>query len=88
MTQIDTSTAYDRARARVEKKRKLRGDWVTYVVINAFLVGIWAVSGAGYFWPGWVLAGWGSGLILKSWDVFYRGEVTEEDVQREMRKGS
>lgn len=86
MTQIDTTSDYDRARARLEKKRKFRGDVVAYVAINAFLVGIWALSGAGYFWPGWVLAVWGLGLILRGWDLFYRPEVTEADVQREMRK--
>jgi len=72
MTQSDTPSDYDRARARLEKKRKFRSDLVAYVVINAFLVGIWAFSGAGYFWPGWVLAGWGLGLILTGWDLFYR----------------
>ena len=86
MTQIDTTSDYDRARTRLEKKRKFRGDVVAYVAINAFLVGIWALSGAGYFWPGWVLAVWGLGLILRGWDLFYRPEVTEADVQREMRK--
>jgi hypothetical protein len=32
---------------------------MAYLVINAFLVGIWAASGFGSFWPGWVLAVWG-----------------------------
>jgi len=86
MTQSDTTSAYDRARARVEKKRKFRGDVVVYVIINVFLVGVWAVTGFGYFWPGWVLAAWGLGLILTAWDLFYRHDVTEDDIQREMRK--
>lgn len=33
-----------------------------YVVTNLLLIGIWALSGFGYFWPGWVLLGWGMGL--------------------------
>ncbi|MGZ5367902.1 MAG: 2TM domain-containing protein [Aeromicrobium sp.] len=87
MEQSDTTPEYDWARTRAEKKRKFRSDLVAYVAINAFLVGIWAFNGAGYFWPGWVLAAWGLGLILTAWDVFYRKDVTEEDIQREMRKG-
>lgn len=87
MTQIDTSSDYDRARARLEKKRKFRSDLVAYVVVNALFVGIWAFTGAGYFWPGWILAAWGLGLILTGWDLFYRHEVTDEDIQREMRRG-
>jgi fatty acid desaturase len=77
---------YEQARARVIRKRKFRGDVVAYIVINAFLVGIWAVTGFGYFWPGWVLAGWGVLLVLDGWDAYYRHDVTEDDIQREMRK--
>lgn len=80
------SSDYEQARARVLRKRKFRGDVVAYVVINAFLVGIWAVTGFGYFWPGWVLAGWGVLLVLDGWDAHYRHDVTEDDVQREMGK--
>jgi fatty acid desaturase len=81
-----TSSEYERARARVEKKRKFRSDVVAYVVINAFIVGIWALTGSGYFWPGWILAAWGMGLVLAGWDVFFRRDVTDEDIQRELRK--
>ena len=59
---------------------------MAYVVINAFLVGIWAVAGSGYFWPGWVLAGWGVLLLLDTWDAYLRHDVTDADVQREMNK--
>lgn len=87
MTQrTEPSTDYERARARVLRKRKFGSDLVAYVLINAFLVGIWAVNGMGTFWPGWVLAGWGVLLVLDGWDA-YRRDVTEEDIQREMHKG-
>ena len=77
---------FDRARRQLEKRRKFWGDLVAYVVINAFLVGIWAVSGFGTFWPGWVLAGWGVLLVLNAWDAFYRRPVTDADVEREMAR--
>lgn len=77
---------YEQARTRAIRKRKFRGDVVAYAVINAFLVGIWAVTGLGYFWPGWVLAGWGVLLVLDGWDTYFRHDVTEDDIQREMRK--
>jgi hypothetical protein len=76
---------YEAARVRLLKKRKFRGDVVAYFVINAFLVGIWAVSGFGYFWPGWVLAGWGVLLALDAWDAYAARDVTDEDIQREVR---
>lgn len=82
-----TTSEYERARARAEKKRKLRADLVAYAVINAFLIGVWAVTGFGYFWPGWVLAGWGVLLLLGAWEVLLRHQLTEEDIQRELSKG-
>jgi class 3 adenylate cyclase len=33
-----------------------------YLVVNVMLIGIWAASGAGYFWPIWPILGWGIGL--------------------------
>ena len=34
--------------------------------VNLLLVAIWAVSGAGYFWPAWVMLWWGFALVMKS----------------------
>lgn len=45
----------------------------TYVVINVFLIGVWALAGAGYFWPAWVILGWGLALVLHSLATFTRG---------------
>ena len=82
---IETSDATERAEAkkRIERRRNLQGGVVAYVVINAFLVGVWAVTGAGYFWPGWVLAGWGVALVLGFW-AYFRTPITEADVEREL----
>src|SRR4051812_1805493 len=33
-----------------------------YVVVNVMLIGIWAASGGGYFWPIWPILGWGIGV--------------------------
>ena len=74
------------AQARIVRKRKLRADVVAYAVINMFLIGSWAVTGFGYFWPGWVLAGWGVLLLLDAWNVLHRRPVTDEDLDRELRR--
>jgi fatty acid desaturase len=83
--EASTDTERDAARKRVQKRRNLQGGVVAYVVVNAFLVGVWALTGAGYFWPGWVIAGWGVGLLLGLWD-YIRGPVTEADVDAELRR--
>ena len=86
MAQAQMTSDYERARARLLRKRKFRGDVVAYLVINTFLVGRWAVSGFGSFWPGWVLAIWGVLLVLDGWDVYSMRDVTEDDIRREMNK--
>ena len=43
------------------------------------------MTGFGYFWPGWVLAGWGVLLLLDVWSVYYRRSLTEDDIDRELR---
>jgi hypothetical protein len=34
----------------------------TFLLVNALLVSIWLLTGAGYFWPMWPFLGWGVGL--------------------------
>lgn len=44
------------------------------------------VTGRGYFWPIWVLGGWGIGLVMHYWEAFMRRPVTEADVDAEVRR--
>jgi hypothetical protein len=78
----------DAARRRVQARRDFANHVVAYVVVNAFLVVVWAVTGGGYFWPAWVIGGWGVGLVLHAWDVYLRRPVTEADVDAELRRHS
>jgi Domain of unknown function (DUF1707)/2TM domain len=34
-----------------------------YIAVNLMLVAIWALTGAGYFWPIWPILGWGIGVL-------------------------
>jgi hypothetical protein len=73
------------ARKRIDRRRNLQGGLVAYFVINAFLVAVWALTGAGYFWPGWIIGGWGIGMLLGLWD-YLRGPVTDADIDNELRR--
>jgi hypothetical protein len=82
---MDDRERRDAAIKRIKDKRDFKTHAVSYVVVNIFLIGVWAVSGGGYFWPGWVMAGWGIGLVLHGWQTYRRERpITEEDIQREM----
>ena len=85
---LHESTLADRAdaRRRLEARRDFGNHVVAYVVVNAFFVVVWAVTGAGYFWPAWILGAWGIGLVLQGWDVYVRRPVTVEDVDAELQR--
>jgi hypothetical protein len=68
---------------RLKKRRDFGTHVVIYLIVNAMLVGIWAVTGSGFFWPIFPILGWGIGVAANAWDVYGRKPITEEAVQRE-----
>jgi len=58
----------ERIRRRVEKRlkerREFRSHLSSYVLVNLFMIFIWAATDAGYFWPIWVIGPWGIGLAF------------------------
>ena len=47
-------------------------------MVNAFLVVIWAMTGAPFFWPILVMAGWGIGVVANAYDAYGRDVPSEE----------
>jgi fatty acid desaturase len=75
------------ARKRVTQRREFIQHVTVYLVVNAAIVAVWALTGGGYFWPAWVLFGWGVGLVLHALSVIGPlRDVTEEDVDRELTR--
>jgi hypothetical protein len=68
-------TQYDQ-----QRRRRFLTEFLTYVGVNAGLIGIWAMSGASYFWPGWVLVGWGIGVVTDFVKTFF--DTDEAKFQR------
>jgi len=84
------TTEDDQRRAaigRLKAKRGFQWNLVSYVAVNGLLVAVWALSGAGYFWPIWAMAGWGLALAMHGWAIYGQRGITEGDIQREMTKG-
>ncbi len=60
MDEITTDEEFRRMAIERIRKRSESADVLAYVLVNAFLVAIWAVTGAGFFWPIFPILGWGS----------------------------
>ena len=77
----------DRAMQQLKKRRDFRGHLLIYVLVNAFLVAIWAITNLhGFFWPVFIIGIWGIGLVMNAWDVYWRPQIREEDIQREIQR--
>jgi hypothetical protein len=74
------------ASARITAKREFRNHALIYGAVNLLLVAIWAASGGGYFWPIWVIAGWGIGLAAHAWRTYGHQSISEADIVEEMQR--
>ena len=70
--------------ARITDKRDFRNHAFVYCAVNTLLVVIWVASGAGYFWPIWVIAGWGIGLATHAWRIYGQKPISEAEIIDEM----
>jgi hypothetical protein len=75
------------ARERVEKKRDFKTHLFIYALVNAALVGTWAIATPNaIFWPIFPILGWGIGVVANAWDVFARQPITDAEIDREERR--
>ena len=69
---------------RLKKQRGFRIHLLIYMLVNSFLVAIWAMTGAGFFWPVFPIFGWGIGVAANAWAVYSRDVPSEAEIRREM----
>ena len=82
----ERSTLRDQAIRRLKKQRDFRAHLLVYVLVNGFLVVIWAMTSIhGFFWPIFPIAGWGIGVVMNAWDVYRHEDFTEEQIRAEER---
>ncbi|HEX6934195.1 MAG TPA: 2TM domain-containing protein [Streptosporangiaceae bacterium] len=84
----ERSTLRDQAIRRLKKQRDFRAHLLVYILVNGFLVVIWAMTTGvnGFFWPIFPMAGWGIGVVMNAWDVYRREDFTEEQISAEERR--
>ena len=80
------SEEWVRARKRVTDRREFGTHVIVYLVVNTGFVAIWALTGAAYFWPAWIMGCWAIGLVLHAWGVFVQRPVTDRDVEDELER--
>jgi hypothetical protein len=82
----DDGDLRQRAIANLKKKHEYAAHLLAYVLVNAFLVAIWAVTSDGtLFWAIFPILGWGIGLVFHAWDVYGR-PPGEEQIHHEMER--
>ncbi len=70
---------------RLKEKSDFRIHLFSYVAVNTMFIVIWAFMGAGFFWPIFVVAGWGIGVLIHAYAVYAAPRYTEAQIQREMK---
>jgi hypothetical protein len=74
---------HELARKRVD----FRAHLVVYFVTNAALWTIWFLTGQGYIWPVWPMAGWGIGVIFHYlFDYRPSGFLSEEEEYQKLKR--
>lgn len=75
----------ERALKHLKAKRDLKGHVLAYVLVNLLLVAIWYTTGSSFFWPIFIILGWGIGLAFNIYDVV-SPEPGRAEVQAEMER--
>lgn len=77
---------------RLKNRHDFRVHLVIYVLVNAALIVLWYVTSRGadgapgFFWPVFPIFGWGIGLAMHAYTVYFPPSLTEADIQRELNR--
>ena len=79
--------AKERLDAQAQLKKMLGG----FVILWVFMIAVWALSGAGYFWPAWVILGTGIAGVAVGWRAYGPRSTgpkqpTEAEIDAEAKK--
>lgn len=78
-------TLRERAIKHLKKRRDFHAHLLVYVLVNGFLVVIWAITTPhGFFWPVFPIAAWGIGVVMNGWDAYFVDDFDEDQIRDEM----
>jgi hypothetical protein len=85
--QMSEDEIYEQASKRVKEKKRFYSGLVTYLIVNAVLIVIWALSGRGYPWFLWPLGIWGIFVLGDYIRIFvFEKKPDEEAIKKEVEK--
>jgi vacuolar-type H+-ATPase subunit I/STV1 len=71
---------------RLKKKADFWKHLLVFVLFNGMFALVWAMTGRHFFWPIFVIGGWGIGLIAHGVDTYGHGTPSEEEISEEMAR--
>ena len=78
---------HEEASKRIKEKKRFYGGLVTYLIVNAVLIVIWALSDRGYMWFLWPLGIWGAFVLGDFLRIFvFREKSDHEAIEKEVEK--
>jgi hypothetical protein len=90
MSEIEDETGRSlrlEAIAVLKKRRDFHRHVAVYLLVNAALVTVWAVTNSGgFFWPVFFIVFWGIGVVMNGWEVYSDDALSERRIEREMER--
>jgi hypothetical protein len=77
------------AKKSIKKKRDAWQFLIVTVVVNSGLSVIWGLTGAGYYWPAWVIFGMGIGVVLAFADAYlpsFKSQISDSQIDAEIER--
>ncbi|MCD2195448.1 2TM domain-containing protein [Actinomycetospora endophytica] len=71
---------------RLKHRQSFQQNALIFAGVAVLLVVIWAISGAGYFWPVFPIVGLAIALGAQAFQLYGQRPISEDDIQREMRR--
>jgi len=85
--QLMEEKIYEEASKRVKDRKRFYGSLATYLIVNAVLIVIWALSGQGYMWFLWPLGIWGIFVLGDYLRIFVFGRGSDQQaIEKEAEK--
>ena len=83
----------EKAIRRIKERNAFWVHLTVYAAVNTILVVVWAINDSGgprgfwsSFWPIYPLLGWGFAVAMHAYGTFLARPISEEQIEREMRR--